>query len=489
MEEGRRRVEIKAPGYVRTAMKKNNRVLFFYPNSEGYGGIPNTIAILSASLKGAGFQTRCFDTTFLNSPPKAHFTREKHGGVMSADHTKTWGEWSPDLPKKIPELFINTIKEFDPALIAVTIAEVNYTYAISLLKQIKKAFNIPVIAGGITVTMSPEMVIANDCVDMICIGEGEDALVELAQCIADEKDPGSIRNLWVKKDGAIIKNPLRPFKDMDTLLFQDWSIFDERHVYKPYCSVFRRTGFFELARGCHFNCSFCCTANLRKIYQGLGDYIRNRNIDKAFDEIVEIKKKYGLELIFFIDDNFLGMPRERFDYFCDQYKKRIGLPFYLQTRSETVKDDYIKRLKEINVSTIAIGVEHGDEGLRKEFLNRRMNNDNLQRAFDIVHKYDIRTTANIIIGLPGEREEMFRKTIDLLRKLQPRSISINYFAPFRGTLLREKAVELGYIPADHIICDSTTCLDMPQFRRDRIIHYYENFTKYLEGELALRVEN
>ncbi|OGX34834.1 MAG: hypothetical protein A3I43_03420 [Omnitrophica WOR_2 bacterium RIFCSPLOWO2_02_FULL_50_19] len=466
-------------------MEKNKRVLFFYPNSEGYGGIPNNIALLSACLKEAGFETRCFDTTFLNSPPKSHFNRQKHGGAMKADHKKAWGEWDPELPRKIPDLFINTIKEFDPALIAVTIAEVNYTHAVSLLSQIKKISNIPVVAGGITTTMCPELVIGNGCIDIACIGEGEDALVELAGRIADGKDYGNVRNLWVKKEGEIIKNPLRPFREMDSLPFQDWSIFDERHVYKAYCSVFRRTGFFELARGCRYNCSFCATANLRKIYQGLGKYVRTRSIDKAFDEIVCMKEKYNLELIFFIDDNFLGMPAERFDYFCEQYKKRIGLPFYLQTRSETVREDYIKKLKEINVSTIAIGVEHGDEGLRKEYLNRHMNNDNLQRAFDIVHKYDIRTTANVIMGLPGEKEEMLKQTLELLRKLKPWSVSVNYFQPFRGTLLRDKAVESGYIPADYIICDSNTCLDMPEFKRDRIIHYYENFRKYLEGKLKI----
>ena len=466
-------------------MKKNNRVLFFYPNSEGYGGMPNNLALLSGCLKEAGFDTRCFDTTFLNSMPKSHFSRQKHGGAMKADHEKVWGEWNPDFPKRIPEFFIKVIKEFNPALIAVTIAEVNYTHAIKLLKQIKEIFNIPVVAGGIAVTLSPELVINNDCIDVVCVGEGEEALVELAECIAEGRDYSDVKNLWVKKNGVIIKNPLRPFKDMNELPNQDWSIFDQRHVYKAYCSVFRRTGFFELARGCHYNCSFCSTANLREIYQGLGKYVRIRDIDKAFDEIVFMKEKYSLELIFFIDDNFLGMPKERFDYFCEQYKKRIGLPFYIQTRSETVREDYIKKLKEINVSTIAIGVEHGDEGLRREYLNRHMNNDNLQRAFDIVHKYDIRTTANIIIGMPGEKEEMFKETIGLLRKLKPKSISVNYFAPFRGTLLREKAVESGYIPSDYIISDSTVCLDMPEFKRERIIHYYDNFSKYLESELKL----
>lgn len=460
------------------------RVLFLYPDTEGDGGIPNGMALLSGCLRDAGFQTACFDTTFLYSQPKTHLYRQKHGGIMKADHVKFWGEWNPGLPGKIPEFFLKNIEEFKPDLIAVSMVDVSYKYAVSLLSTIKKQIDIPVVAGGTTVSMCPEMVISNDCIDIICIGEGEEPLVELANCIAENKDYSAIKNLWVKNNGRIIKNQLRPLKDMDTLSFQDWSIFDQRHYYKPYCGSFYRTGFFELARGCHFNCSFCCTASYRKLYQGLGKFVRTRNIDKAFDEIEYMRDKYNLELLFFIDDNFLGMPKERFDYFCEQYQKRIRLPFYIQTRSEVVTDEYVRRLKEINISTIAIGIEHGDESLRKK-MNRFMSNDDLARAFEIVHKYGIRSTANIIIGMPYEEESMFKETVKLLKRIKPKSISINYFQPYRGTVMRENAVKLGYIPSDHMIDDSNVCNDMPLFSRERQVHFYENFKKYIDGELEL----
>lgn len=461
------------------------KVLLLYPNSEGYGGIPNGLALLSGCLKHGGFETKCFDTTFMSTPPKTLFYRQKHGGMLKVDNANFWDGWTPEISKKVPELFEKAIREFNPDLIAVTFADVCYNYAISLLNKIKKKVNIPVIAGGMTVTMCPEMVLGNDCIDIVCLGEGEDALVELATCIVEGRDYSNIKNLWVRKNGKIIKNSLRPLKNMDTIPFQDWSIFDEKQCYKPYCGAFRRTGFFELARGCHFNCSFCTTASLRKLYRGLGSFVRTRNIDNAFDEVSYVKDRYNLELIFFIDDNFLGMTPERFNYFCDQYKERINLPFYIQTRCETVKEEYIKKLKEVNISTIAIGIEHGDEKFRKKYMNRQMSNESLRRAFDIIHKYNIRTTANIMIGTPYEKENMFRETIKLLKEIKPKSYSVNYFMPYRGTAMREAAVKLGYIPKDHLIMDSNTCLDMPGFRRERIVHYYENLKKYLDGELKL----
>ncbi len=234
-------------------MKKNKakkgKILLFYPKSEGYGGVPNGIALLSGCLKRAGFETACFDTTFLSAPPKTHFQRLKHSGVMRADHKKFWSKWTPKFAQKTPELFLKAIREINPDLIVVSIVDVCYVFAMSLLNDIRKKVDVPVVAGGATATMCPEVVIGNDGVDIVCFEKGEDALVELAECITEERDYFGIKNLWVKKDGKIIKNPLRPLKNMDNLSFQDWSIFDKRQFYKPYCGKFHRTGFFELARG------------------------------------------------------------------------------------------------------------------------------------------------------------------------------------------------------------------------------------------------
>jgi len=60
------------------------------------------------------------------------------------------------------------------------------------------------------------------------------------------------------------------------------------------------------------------------------------------------------------------MPAKRFNYFCKEYNRRINLPFYIQTRSDVVTEEYVNKLKKINISTIGIGIEHGNEGLRKK---------------------------------------------------------------------------------------------------------------------------
>ena len=464
---------------------EKGRVLFLYSNSEGYGGVPNGIAVLSACLKQAGFETKCFDTTFMKSPPMDHFQRQKYGGVKNSDASEVWGEWHPGLEKKIPELFSKTIKEFNPDLIAASFAEINYSYGVSLLNPLKKEFAVPVVAGGIFPTLSPEITIDNDAIDMVCIGEGEDALVELALAIVEKSDHSQINNLWVKKDGKIMKNPLQNLRNIDSLPHQDWSIFDQKHFYKPYCGGFVKMAYIELARGCPYKCTYCTQGNMRELLKGKGSYLRKRSIDNALNEACWMKLEWDVEIVFFTDDNFLGMGSERLDYFCNKYEKKVGIPFWIQTRCESIKEDYVKRLKEINISAVAMGIEHGDEEYRRKYMNRKTSNKVIQEAFEILHKYDIRTTANVMIGLPYENETLCKSTLRLLKQIQPKSISMSFYQPFRGTEMFEMAVQEGYLLAGNIISNSNICLNMPQFPRERIMYYYNNFRKFIDGELPV----
>jgi len=468
----------------------NGRVLFVYPNREGTGGIPNQLALLSGCLKQAGFETRCFDTTFLEAPALGHQNRDKHGGRTSQNSEGYWGKWDPALKKKIPGLFLQEIEAFKPDLIAVNVLDMSYSYSIELLTELKKHTSIPVIAGGPTVTNIPDRVIEHDCFDAICIGEGEDALVELAEHIVSGKDYSGIPNLWVKKNGKVIKNKSRPLKNVNQIPFQDWSIFDPRHHYKPYVGKFYKTGFFELARGCPYTCTYCCTPTHREVHDDPQPFVRHRDIDLTLDEICFFKAEYGVELVFFIDDCFLAMPRDRFFYFCEEYKKRVNLPFYIQTRPESAKKEYIEMLGEIdsgtetgkNLSTIALGVEHGNEELRAKVLNRKMSNSVIEDAFDTIHRYNIRTTANMIIGMPYDREELFIDSINLLSRAKPKSVSLNYFMPYTGTKMRDVAVEMGCITEDYIVESSWAIVEVPGFKKDRLKHVYENFMKFVNGE-------
>lgn len=454
------------------------KALFLYPNKEGHPGIPNGLSLLSSCLKQNDFDVRIFDTTFFNVLPETLLQRQKHKGIIEVNYEEYWGNRVVKSEKEIKELLEKEIKDYNPNCICVPLTDVNYNFAKYLLKDIK---NIAILVGGITATLDPEMVIKD--FDNVCIGEGECAIVEFANCVVEGKDYSNIKNVWIRKENNVIKNKLRKFQDLDKNSNQDWSIFDTRHQYKPYMGKFYKTAFVELSRGCHYACSFCCNSQLKETMKECGNYIRLRSVDKFIDEVKELKEKYGIELIFLIDDNFLGVSLNRLKEFCEKYKKEINLPYYIQTRPETITKEKVKLLKYSGISTIAIGIEHGDEKYRKKYLNRKHNNELLKKSFNIVHEFDIRTTANIILGMSYEKEEMTRKTINLMKEIKPKSYSINYYAPYRGTIMRKMAIEQGTITEDYIVENSNEPLNIPDFSKEKIKYYYENFSELLKEKV------
>lgn len=149
---------------------------------------------------------------------------------------------------------LQIVNQFGPGLIAITSTSGTYPMGLKCSRIVKQHFSdIPVIMGGIHPTICPEEVIQEPSVDMICIGEGEDALLELCDAIESHKMITAIQNLWIKNSQSpevIQRNPLRPFKNLDTLPLQDFSDFHEYELYRPLDGNIYKMINTELSRGC-----------------------------------------------------------------------------------------------------------------------------------------------------------------------------------------------------------------------------------------------
>jgi len=182
---------------------KDFRVLFIYPNTMMATLVPIHVSLLSSCLKEKGFQVDLFDSTYYKTE-EISFEQKKVELLQIKPFN--WSEKEVEFKKTdMYEDLTKKVIEFEPNLIGITIVEDTYDLALSLLDSIKE-FDIPVIAGGVFVTFSPDEVIANETIDMLCIGEGEEALVELCEKMHRGEDYSTVKNLWVKKGGKIIKN-------------------------------------------------------------------------------------------------------------------------------------------------------------------------------------------------------------------------------------------------------------------------------------------
>lgn len=463
------------------------RVLFIYPNLSMSSMVPHSIAVLSAVLKKNGMETDVFDTTFY--PDQTIDTNQDKVSVLNVLPYSFQERGIKQKETNVYSDLRDKLNRFQPNLVAISFVEDNYALGSKLLESIRD-FDIPVVAGGVFCTYAADKVVKNPNIDYVIRGEGEKALTDLCQALENCRNPYNINNLCYLKNGELICNPINALVDIDDLPFPDYSIFDEQNMYRPMTGKVYRTLAVELHRGCPFSCGYCNSAANNRWYLEHTNrmFFRKRNLDKFAAEFDFLIKKYKPEFIYFLSDTFLMLTDEEFDRFCEIYSN-YKIPFFMNTRAETVTERRVAKLNEINCHRGNIGIEHGNANFRYNVIGRKIPDKTIIQAIKMVGESRISTAANNIIGFPGETRELVFDTINFNRQVERYcdSISCTVFAPYHGTLLREKAIQEGYLHSDVIVdtaCISRSLLDMPQLSKAEIAGLQRTFSLYVRLPIA-----
>ena len=467
---------------------KHLKILFLYPNLHMSTLLPNGIAILSAALKQNGFKNiQLFDPTFYQAPEQTrgkkkersrYEAREKMGQVRAFDYA----DRGIELKKSdMFSDFVAKVDSFKPDIIVASILEDTWPIFLKFMDLIKDK-KIKCLAGGVFPSSVPEKVLEENCVDYVCRGEGEGALVDLCNAIEFGKDPSNIANLYVKKDGKIVaKNRIRPALDVNTLPVQDLSIFEDVSLHRPMMGKIYRMVPVETQRGCPYACRFCNSPEKNEFYdmEKAGRYLRKRTMKHVHTELKEIISKFGIEYIFFIADTFLAMSEREFDEFCEMYAE-FKLPFYMHTRPETITERRAKKLAAVGCHKVNIGVEHGNQKFRTEIVGRNYNNEIAIKSFELMWNAGISTTSNNILGFPDETRDLIFDTIELVRKLKSDDINAFTFIPYQGTSLRTMCEEKKYLDKKTLanIYETDSLLDMPSISKKEIGGLVKTFPLY-----------
>jgi len=460
------------------------KVMLVYPNDRMDSLISVGISVLSSHLKAAGHEVKLYDTTFYDTGKRTgDFYREELSQVIPVDLSQHGVERKKMSLNELQNDFRRAVLAYNPGLIGFSTLEITYDQGLELVKAIAD-LPVPKIFGGIYPTFAPRIVLREPAIDMICEGEGEEMLPELATALERGEDITKILNLTVKKDGQVYRSGeamaledlptgdniygektglRRPQTHMGkTLLAPDYSIYDDKRFWKKMGGKAVRTVAMELSRGCPYTCTFCCVPMQQEQHRvsrekyseqkGISlsvakvedPYHREKPIDSFILEVKSAIDKYGIDFIYFTDESFLSMSRTRFDEFIEKYGK-IKLPFFIESRVETIKPGYAQALESVGCTGIAMGVESGNFDLRKRLLKRLMPDDTIVRGFKEFENTNIRISANNIIGFPTETREDIMRTIDINRQINPDSTIVNAFRPYSGTELRKICIEKGLI--------------------------------------------
>ena len=210
-------------------------------------------------------------------------------------------------------------------------------------------------------------------------------------------------------------------------------------------------------------------------------YLRRKSFDNMRKELLYYKEEMGAEYLYFWADTFFSWTARDFDEFAELYQD-IRLPFWCQTRPETITEYRVQRLKEMGCARISFGVEHGNEDYRAKFLNRKMKNQVITDGLNIVAKGGIPFSVNNIIGFPNETRELAFDTIRLNKTFQADDRNAYPFTPFTGTPLRKISEELGLVSPSDVVQSMVahgSIIDMPQFPRTEVNGLVKTFNMYV----------
>jgi len=439
-------------------MKK--KILFLNPNKWGRGITTIWIASHSGVLKRSKHEVKLFDATFYSDWTDHEVDlNTKNLQFQKTSYYKKI-KWNKKNIKISLQNYINKYKPdiiFGSAISSHIHGEgeyINIQYAYDLLKDLK--FKSLLVFGGLQSTANPELVLKKmPKIDYLISGESELVLNDLANAFPDKKKIEKINGLNFFKNKIFFKNIRQKIiNNLDLISPYDYTIFNKQVFLRPYNGKLVNAIDYELSRGCIYTCSYCVETVIQNYY-GFNkknkkgtliqhkSYLRNKSAKIIFNEIKSINKKYKVNLFRCQDTNFLTIDRKVLKELSNLISRSdLKIKLYIETRAEGINKKSIDLLKKLKVDGVGMGLELSSEKFREKSLNRFVNAMKIFKAFKLLKKNKINTTAYNIIGLPNQTESSIIDTLKLNIKLNPSVSSVAYYSAYKGTDLARNSKKI-----------------------------------------------
>lgn len=329
------------------------------------------------------------------------------------------------------------IRSFGPKLVGITAMTPTFRGA-QEAAMIAKAEGALTVVGGVHMAMFARETLSYDYIDYGIIGEGEEAVVELAAALESGSSVEGIEGLAYKRShGEIVVGRERIVRDLDALPFPAFHLLP----MKKYSSIIGLHPVTTMmgSRGCPYKCTFCYKTPSDKQY-------RRRSPRNIVDEMVYLQRNYGVKEIMFYDDL---MPQQYTRELCEEIISRgVKIAWETPQRVNLVNAELLHLMKRAGCRVLRYGVEQGDP-MQMQLVEKRISIDQVKRVFQWTRDAGIDAFAYFIIGYAFETPATMRATIELAKALNPRFVMFTKATPLPGTPLMDMAIEQGLIPRDY----------------------------------------
>ena len=297
---------------------------------------------------------------------------------------------------------------------------------------------------GLYPSALPRKTLQDEKCDFVCEGEGVDTLLGLFQ--SDLVNVSKVPRLWYRDDGEIKFTNMTPIIGNleQGLPGMAWDLLPSPDKYRNVTHFSmtnnnERTPFASLytSLGCPYKCDFCCIN--APFGKATFRYWEPEFIIKEFDKIADM----GIRNIKIADEMFV-LNKNHFLKICDLIIER-GYDFniWAYARVDTVREEYLEKLKRAGVNWLALGIESGNRKIRIDSVKGKFQEVDVVDIVRKIESFEIEALGNYMFGMSGDTFETMQQTLDLAMELNTSWANFNPTIIFPGSPLFTESVNKG----------------------------------------------
>lgn len=323
----------------------------------------------------------------------------------------------------------------DVGLIGISLNSFGYRSAQNLCRSVKNVRpNVPIVIGGPLPSASPTQVLQDFACDGVIRGEGEYSFLRLATNLSAGLPlfAGEVSGACRRDEsGQIVEQPISRIADLDKIPFPAYHLFPPLRHYRTRSRKSPAVSMVT-SRGCTYQCSFCS----KDVFSRHATF---RSPENVLTEIDWLVRNLGVRQIDIVDDNF-AQNRKHMECILDGLRqRRYDLALNLQSgiRTETLDEALLRKMKEAGFYKIAFGIESVDPEVLR-LCRKNLDLKKVEESVRLAKSLGLVTYGFFIVGLPGETESGFQRTLDFAKRLDFDIANFCLAVPFPGTTLWEQ---------------------------------------------------
>ncbi len=298
-----------------------------------------------------------------------------------------------------------------------------------------------VIFGGQHPTIMPEQVLREECVDSICLGEGEHTWAGFLERMAAGDRLDGLDGLWFRMHGDVVRNSQRTtYVDIDVVPMPAYHLLDiERYfdvdfVRFPTCH--RRAIQIFTSRGCPYRCIYC--------HDLFGKRFRGRSPERVWEEIRLLHDTYGIRE-FMVEDDVFNFDLDRAKRICDLViggGLKLGFQFGNGLRLDRFDEELMRKLARAGTHHMAIAIESASGRVQK-LIRKNLKLDHLNEVLGWARTCGIETLGFFMLGFPGETVAEINQTIRFACRSRFDEALFSIATAYAGTELNDLVRQAG----------------------------------------------